>query len=575
MGRQGVVGLLGCLLVILLSFGCASQAKGLSRPLVIDDFESDESLWHWGRWMSDAPAPMVLSGEPVSQGEHSLKVTFPEAESFGIHTFSLPRDWSAYDSLRFDIYYDAPTGDPSNWLGFNVYIDDFHTTGWETNFHEENWRLRPGWNYEQIDIDSIAGRRDAINPASVKALYFILSDVPANTVLYFDNIRLVPRKLASSAGGVPRLEVQAPSESNRTDRLTVTSPGRFELEFDPNVGTVTRWFDLTRDPGRRMNLVAEYGRLLNDKFGFKDEGGSPAEGSWYLAPTEVPILLEASPVRARVRMLCPGARSYGGGPLRANVQGTTDYTIYPTGRVFVRNELRVGGEPYRSHHFQFNLKTSWAAYHGSGGEAIRSAAQDFILHTHRGPEVTADALLVWHTGERPTSYFNAPYERMFYRSGVQLAEAMDKVLAPGTSLSWCFLLQLKPDDLDSEDAARPYALDYRNPAKVTVSQGALVTDDPGDADGDGFNEAEGCTVLAADREGKVAFVFDPGEVTHYWPVFKVRQWRGAGAVIRTGGQPLHYGEDFIEWPRDAVLLVQLLQPVTERTEFAFVPFDVR
>jgi hypothetical protein len=528
---------------------------------------------------------MVLASEHVSHGERSLKVTFPEAKFVGIHTFSLPRDWLAYDSLRFDICYDAPGGNPSNWLGLNVYIDDVRTTGWENNFHEENWRLRPGWNYKQIDLDTIAGRRDSINPALVKALYFILSDVPANTALHFDNIRLVPRKpvIPPKGGskelphGLRGLEVEAASERNGasgTDRLTVTCPGRFELEFDPNVGTVARWFDLTRDPARRMNLVAEYGRLLNDKFGFKGEDGEALAGSWYLAPTEVPILLEASRVRARVRMLCPGARSYGGGALQANVQGTTDYTIYPSGRVFVRNELRVVGEPYRAHHFQFNLKTSWAAYHANGGEAIGSAGKDFILHSHRGPEVTADALLVWHTGERSTSYFNAPYEHVFYRSGVQLAEAMDKVLAPGTSLSWCFMLQLKPDDLDSEDAARPYALDYRNPAKVTVSRGALVTGDPGDANGDGFNEAEGCTVVSADEKGQVAFVLDPGEVTHYWPVFKVRRWPGYLAEVQEAGRRLR-PEEYLESTEEGALLVQLLQPVTERTEFVIVPLDIR
>ena len=569
MARPTAVVLLTCLFVAAPAHVGAAQP---TVPLVIDDFESEESLWNWGRWMGDAPAPMVLSGDHVSHGDRALKVTYPEAEAYGIHTFELPRDWSAYESLRFDIYYEVPAGDPSRWLGFNVYIDDFDSTGWATNFHQEGWRLRPGWNYKQIDIDSIARRRDSIDLTRVKALYFIMGNLPADTVVYFDHIRLEPRPPVASTGPGPlRLEAGSPSETSKTDRVTIICPGQFALDFDPNVGTITRWFDLAHDPERRTNLVAEYGRLLNNKFGFKSEDGEPLQGSAYLTPTEVPVLLEATPLRARVRMVCPGSRMYGGGALSAHVQGTTDYTVYPTGRVFVRNELRVVGETYRSKHFQLNMLTSWAAHNGSDGQAIRSSAKDFILHTHRGPGVTADALLAWHTGERPTSYFNAPYERVFYRSGVQLAQAMNQNLEPGTSLVWCFMLQLKPDEVDSEEAARPYALDYRNPATVTVARGVLVTNDPGDATADGFNEAEGCTVLAA-REGTVVFSFSPGELTRYRPVFKVLKWAGPPpGTINAGGEVLRAGHDYLAHADAGTLLIQILRPVDSETEFVIAP----
>jgi len=576
---------------LLLAVSAWAEGGQPTEPLLIDDFESEASLWNWGRWLSDAPAEMTLSSEHISHGERALKVVFPEAQAYGIHTFALPRDWSAYGSLRFDIYYDAPSGDPSRWLGFNVYIDDFESTGWATNFHQEGWRLRPGWNYRRLDIDCIAGRRDAIDLTRVKALYFIFSGFPAGTTLYFDHIRLEPRPPAEAltcpacgAEAEPgalacpkcgrsllRLRVAGPGGGEKTEEVTVTAPGRFELSFDGTPGTISRWFDLARDPERRRNLVAEYARLLNNKFGFTDETGKPRPGSAYLAPTEPPVVLEASPLRARVRLVCPGARQYGGGALHPHVQGTTDYTVYPTGRVFIRNQLRVVGETYRSKHFMLNMLTSWAAYHENRGEAIRSAGRDFILHTHRGPEVTADALLVWHTGERPTTYFNSPYERVFYRSGVGLAEAVDKVLEPGTSLTWCFMLQLKPDDIDSEEAARPYALDYRTPASITVTQGRLVTNDPGDAQGDGFNEAEGCYVLEA-RKGRLRFTFAAGAVTHYWPVFKVLNWPGgAPALLRVGDRTLRAGYDFLARADDGVLLIQLLQPLRGRVEIEAAP----
>jgi len=566
MSRRVLLVLLVCLLLQVTAR--ASDAPP-ATPLVIDDFETEESLWNWGRWLSDDPGLMELSGEHASHGKRSLRVTIPQATeektAYGIHTFALPRDWSEYGSLCFDIYYDCPRGTAQDWLGLSVYIDDFESTGWATNFHQERWRLRPGWNYKQLDVDDINRRRDRIDTTRIKVLYFIMSRGPEPTALSFDHVRLEPRRPRAPVTGTPGLLAIGPSDTNKTDRVTVTCPGQFALDFDPNVGTVARWFDLTRDPEGRMNLVAEYSRLLNNKFGFKDEEGKPVGGSSYLAPTEVPVVLEASPVRVRVRLACPGARTYGGGAIHPNVQGTTDYTVYQTGRVFVSNQLRVVGEPYRSMHFTLNMLTSWAAYHENQGEAIRSTGKDFILHTLKGPEVTADALLVWATGERGTSYFNAPYERVFYRSGVRLAEATDKVLEPGTSLTWAFMLQLKPDDIDSEEAARPYALDYRNPATVTMARGTLITDDPGDLNADGFNEAEGCYVLSAEN-GSVEFTLAGGEVTHYWPILKVLNWPGATpANITVNDRELSNGSDFLAHTDASVLIIQLLEPVSGET----------
>ncbi len=569
MSRRVLLMLLVCLLLQVTAR--ASDAPP-ARSLVIDDFETEESLWNWGRWLSDDPGLMELSAEHVSHGGRSLKVTMPEAAeektAYGIHTFALPRDWSEFESLRFDVHYDCPSGTAQDWLGLSVYIDDVESAGWATNFHQENWRLRPGWNYKQIDVDDIARRRDRIDTTRVKVLYFIMSRRPEPTALSFDHVRLEPRQPRAPVTGTPGLLAIGPSDTNKTDRVTVTCPGQFALDFDPNVGTVARWFDLSRDPDRRTNLVAEYSRLLNNKFGFKDEEGKPVGGSSYLAPTEVPVLLEASPVRARVRLVCPGARTYGGGAVQTNVQGTTDYTVYPTGRVFIRNQLRVVGEPYRSNHFQLNMLTSWAAHNGSNGQAIRSSAKDFILHTHRGGEVAADALLVWHTGERPTSYFNAPYERVFYRSGLQLTEAGNQHLEPGSSLTWCLMLQLQPDTIDSEEAARPYALDYRAPARVSVARGALITDDAGDLNQDGFNEAEGCYVLWAE-DGSADFTLASGEVTHYWPILKVLNWPGeAPASITVDDRELSTGSDFLAHADASVLIIQLLKPVSGDAVFS-------
>jgi hypothetical protein len=68
-----------------------------------------------------------------------------------------------------------------------------------------------------------------------------------------------------------------------------------------------------------------------------------------------------------------------------------------------------------------------------------------------------------------------------------------------------------------------YGEDYRRPAKIAGA--ALVTRDPGDLNGDGFNESEGCHVL--EGPGPLSFMFEKGKGAGLTPAFKVLGWRGA------------------------------------------------
>ena len=93
--------------------------------------------------------------------------------------------------------------------------------------------------------------------------------------------------------------------------------------------------------------------------------------------------------------------------------------------------------------------------------------------------------------------------------------------------------------------------------------GRLVTDDAGDSDSDGFNEIEGCYVLASAAQG-VKFTLHGAEGARMNPAFKVREWEGeAPASITCGKKTLATGKDFNAAVKDGVLLLRILRKVAE------------
>lgn len=105
------------------------------------------------------------------------------------------------------------------------------------------------------------------------------------------------------------------SVAQRGDAVEVVSAGRFALTIDG--AGVSAWYDLRRDPGRRENLAAPGGPLLEHVAG----GTRVPAGSR-------PAVLQQSELRARVRL----------------DDGTTtvDYTIWAGGQVAVEVRSAVG-----------------------------------------------------------------------------------------------------------------------------------------------------------------------------------------------------------------------------------------
>jgi hypothetical protein len=121
-------------------------------------------------------------------------------------------------------------------------------------------------------------------------------------------------------------------------------------------------------------------------------------------------------------------------------------------------------------------------------------------------------------------------------------------------------------DMNDSEAAGLYAWDYRSPDRLDVASGELVTDDVGDSDGDGFNEVEGCYVLASGPRG-VRLTIHGSKLTRTNPAFKIGGWSGpAPRTIALGAAPILAGAGFNVSLKDGVLLLQILKTITEDVE---------
>jgi hypothetical protein len=86
-----------------------------------------------------------------------------------------------------------------------------------------------------------------------------------------------------------------------------------------------------------------------------------------------------------------------------------------------------------------------------------------------------------------------------------------------------------------------------------------VRNDPGDADGDGFSELEGCYVLECDPRG-AEFILHGAGASRVSPAFKLLHWQGeAPKAIALDGATLASGRDFVASAANGVLLLQVLK----------------
>jgi hypothetical protein len=102
------------------------------------------------------------------------------------------------------------------------------------------------------------------------------------------------------------------------------------------------------------------------------------------------------------------------------------------------------------------------------------------------------------------------------------------VMEPSYDSTWACLIQMGTagskilPELRTPKEAFAYARQYRAPGQIDGA--ALVKDDPGDFNKDGYNESEGCHVLQG--PGPCAFSYERGAGAGHAATFKIVSWKG-------------------------------------------------
>jgi len=347
-----------------------------------------------------------------------------------------------------------------------------------------------------------------------------------------------------------------------SDAFVIRSEGRFELRVNlatqDRYAMITQWYDLETDPLREVDL-------LDDNFFtlFKPHHVSQSElvdGQWknidynryvqlrkagrlgvgYTKDQNAFEVLENTPQRVRYRYTN-----------RSWPAETVTYTVYPDGRVAIGTHwslvnpdktIKINGMGYYTGvSGTVNWRTTIAGKTGMfGSPYIQGAAPFTMMHSNENYPTVLDATRadVAKCLVRPTSsYGNNTLFLAWFRSPVGVRFKPDEQAEADEA---CFI-HIWPNDRNSFEAELPYVQDYQTPAKLDVTTGTLVTDDPGDYNHDGFNEAEGCYVVRAAKD-TVALTIDGSQVTRISPVFKVLGGQGTGAEVMLDGTRLVEGE---------------------------------
>jgi len=200
---------LACLVGLASAAGAAEQ--------VIADFESPRDIYQWEKLRFPVQQPpqvfdIAISREQASRGASALKVTQPleQAQRVAWGTVAVPADWSEWETLKWDVYWDAPA-DTAGRLTVSVDIGDRDAGAlWTDRFHR-GFRIRPGWNTLSVTVAELQPRIDV---RQVEQLSFGLNCATPTTIL-LDNVRL------EGKGEQPLPQVEQMFRRKLTDRTFV------------------------------------------------------------------------------------------------------------------------------------------------------------------------------------------------------------------------------------------------------------------------------------------------------------------------------------------------------------------
>ncbi|HUU26933.1 MAG TPA: beta-galactosidase [archaeon] len=176
-------------LFFLLALGLASMLVCSLSPkagnvLVLDDFEKDSSLELW-------KGPVSLSGDYPAHGKSCLKLDLSDRRYRTLESETLPRDWSGYELLKFDVY------NPNYMIHIGlIQILDELGSDEEAEIQGKSYRgrkvfLNKGWNHFELQLQKAMVEDGDRHLAIDKIRKFRLDFGSLDGTLYLDNFRLV------------------------------------------------------------------------------------------------------------------------------------------------------------------------------------------------------------------------------------------------------------------------------------------------------------------------------------------------------------------------------------------------
>jgi alpha-L-arabinofuranosidase len=144
-------------------------------------------------------AELDISSQQASQGKYSLKCAF--AAGGGAFEFysTLPKDWTGYKYLKFEVY------SKESDVPLSLFIADTENRSYGRRFNKEGIKLHGGWNLIEIPIPDI-DRKLILN--KINHLRIFLWKVSGAHTLYFDNFRLVsvPSEVSPKLTAQPKVQ---------------------------------------------------------------------------------------------------------------------------------------------------------------------------------------------------------------------------------------------------------------------------------------------------------------------------------------------------------------------------------
>jgi hypothetical protein len=163
-------------LVLTLSLVVFAQAKEEAK--VIFDFENAGDAGDWELASADAS----IVPDHATSGKTAMKVVLKPGNDYpGLNTAKAPADWSAYKSLKVDVFCDEA-------MNFMIRIDDTDSKDYASRYNLDSNDINKGANTVTIPLSDVGAKIDL---KKVKLLIFFSGKVEKDTTYYLDNIRLV------------------------------------------------------------------------------------------------------------------------------------------------------------------------------------------------------------------------------------------------------------------------------------------------------------------------------------------------------------------------------------------------